>query len=290
MFLSVSTAGIEPKIGMENAIRAIKKAGFDAFDLSLHNLKADGNPVESDSYMDFAKRVKKAADEAEIICNQSHATFPPEKFGDEEYNKATFEKIRREMEIAAYVGAPVIVVHATKPMPKGYDAAEENLRFYRSLIPFCKEYGIKVAVENLFEWDELRDRRKPCGIGTSEKLSAFMEKLPKEQFTVCFDVGHAAINVENPEDAIRNLKGKIGCLHIHDNDFVVDRHLVPYLGKADWDEICRALVETGYSGDFTLETVHFDGAFPEELIGVALEFEAKVGRHLINKIKKYKGE
>ena len=194
------------------------------------------------------------------------------------------------MEIAAYVGAPVIVVHATKPMPKGYDAAEENLRFYRSLIPFCKEYGIKVAVENLFEWDELRDRRKPCGIGTSEKLSAFMEKLPKEQFTVCFDVGHAAINVENPEDAIRNLKGKIGCLHIHDNDFVVDRHLVPYLGKADWDEICRALVETGYSGDFTLETVLFDGAFPEELIGVALEFEAKVGRYLINKIKKYKGE
>ncbi len=288
MRLSTSTGYIAKKLGLEGALRAMKKAGFDAYDLSLRELSGPGCPVAEDNYMEFAKKVKDWADEVGLVCNQAHATFPPERFGDEEYNKNTFERIRREMEVAAFVGAPVIVVHATKPVPKGYDVVEENLRFYRSLIPYAKEYGIKIAVENLFEWDELRERRSPCGIGTSEKLSAFMEKLDSEYFTVCFDIGHAAINIENPEDAIRNLKGKIGCLHIHDNDFVNDRHLIPYLGKADWDEICRALAETGYEGDFTLESCVYEGAFPEELTQDALDFEVKIARYLMNKIESYK--
>ncbi len=288
MRLSTSTGSIAKKLGIEDAIRVIKETGFDAFDLSLRELSGEGTPLTADDYMDFAKKVKDIADGLGIVCNQAHATFPPEKFGDDEYNKKTFERIRREMEVAAFVGAPMIVVHATKPIPKGMDVVEENLRFYRSLIPFCEEYGIKVAVENLFEWDELRERRSPCGIGTSEKLAAFVDMLPKEYFTVCLDIGHAAINIENPEDAIRNLKGRIGCLHVHDNDYVNDRHLVPYLGKADWDEICRALADVGYKGDFTLETVIFEGSFPKELTRDALEFEVKVAKHLINKIESYK--
>jgi len=291
MLLSTSTGYIAEKHGIETALSLIKEAGFDAFDLSLRPLSGEGRPIAQDNYMEFAAQIKNIAERVGIICNQAHATFPPEKFGDEEYNKATFERIRREMEVAAFIGAPIIVVHATKPVPKGYDVVEENLRFYGSLLPFAKKYGIKIGVENLFEWDELRERRKPCGIGTSEKLASFMEKLDSEYFTVCFDIGHAAINVENPEDAIRNLKGKIGCLHIHDNDFVNDRHLVPYLGKVDWDEVLEALVEVGYKGDFTLESCTFEGSFPKELTLDALKFEVKISKYLMNKLEDYrKGE
>lgn len=290
MLLSTSTGYICKKLGMEGALRAMKEAGFDAFDLGLRELTAPGELLSGDDYMEKAKEIRDAAEALGIVCNQAHATFPPEKFGDEEYNKETFERIRREMEIAAYVGAPIIVVHATKPVPKGMDIVEENLRFYGSLLPFAKEYGIKIAVENLFEWDELRERRKPCGIGTSEKLAAFYDMLDPQWFTVCFDVGHAAINVEDPEDAIRKLGSRIGCLHVHDNDFVNDKHLVPYLGKTNWDEVSRALAEVGYEGDFTLESVSFEGAFPKELTLDALKFEAKVAKHLMNKIKSHKGE
>lgn len=288
MILSTSTGYIAGKHGVIGSLRLLKEAGFDAYDLSLRPLSREDGPVAADNYMDFAREIKAAADEIGIVCNQAHATFPPEKFGDEEHNKATFERIRREMEVAAYVGAPIIVVHATKPVPKGYDVVEENLRFYGSLLPYAKEYGIKIGVENLFEYDELRERRKPCGIGTSEKLSAFMELLDPEWFTVCFDIGHAAINVENPEDAIRNLKGKIGCLHVHDNDYVNDQHLVPYLGKTDWEEVCRAFAEIGYDGDFTLESCTFEGKFPAELTLDMLKFEVKVAKYLINKIENYK--
>ena len=288
MRLSASVVAIAGKLGYPEAMRAIKAAGFGAYDFPLRSLtKEPDAPLMREDYPDFLRQVRQAAGEAGLVCSLAHATFPPEKYGDEEYNKATFARIVREIEAAAFLGAPIIVVHAVKPLPKGVDAIAENLRFYRSLIPYSEKYNIKIGVENLFELDELRDRRKPCCIGTSDKLAAFVDLLNDDRFTVCMDVGHAAINVEDPQDAIRTLGKRIGCVHIHDNDFVNDLHTIPYLGKADWDEICKAFAEVGYKGDFTSET-GFVNAFPAELIPAALKFEATIFRHLAEKIENYR--
>lgn len=289
MLLSTSTGGIAGKLGVVGALKAIKEAGFDAYDFSLRPLtKQPDSPLMQENYLDFLREVKQTADDLGLVCNQAHATFPPEKYGDEEYNQHTFQRIIREMEAAAYVGAPVIVVHAVKPLPKDVDPIAENLRFYRSLIPYCEKYNIKVAVENLFEYDDKRERRKPCCIGTSEKLAEFMDLLGYDWFTVCFDVGHAAINVEDPEDAIRTLGKRIGCLHVHDNDFVNDRHTIPYLGKTNWEEVCKAFAEIGYEGYFTSEACTYEASFPAELIPSALQMEVAVFKHLADKIESYR--
>lgn len=286
MLLSTSTGYLVGKLGYEGTLKCMKEAGFDAYDFSAsRESKTPESPLMRENYMDFVRQLKQTADEAGLICNQAHATFPPEKYGDEEYNRTTFQRIIREMEASAYLGAKAIVVHAVKPLPKGVDAWAENLRFYRSLLPYCEKFNIKVAVENLFEYDEIRERLKPCFIGTSEKLAKFVDELGSDWFTVCLDIGHAAINVEYPEDAIRTLGKRITTVHIHDNDFVKDRHTIPYLGKADWDAICKAFADIGYEGEFTLETVLYEGAFPAELLPAALKFEAEIAKHLIAKIE-----
>lgn len=286
MLLSTSTGYLKKKLSFEEIFKALKEAGFDAYDFSASGQsRTPDSPLMRDDYLDFARQLKQQAEDAGLICNQAHATFPPEKYGDEEYNSNTFQRIIREMEVAAYLGAKAIVVHAVKPLPKEVDAWAENLRFYRSLLPYCEKFNIKVAVENLFEYDEKRERRKPCFIGTSEKLAKFVDELDSDWFTVCLDVGHAAINVEDPEDAIRTLGKRISTVHIHDNDFVFDRHTIPYLGKTDWDAVCQAFKDIGYDGEFTLETVVYEGSFPAELIPAALQFEATIARHLIAKIE-----
>ena len=285
MLLSTSTGYLKPKLSYKEVFQTMKAAGFDAYDFSASSeSKTAESPLMRDDYMDFARQLKEWAEEAGLICNQAHATFPPEKYGDEDYNRITFQRILREMEVSAYLGAKCIVVHAVKPLPKGVDAWAENLRFYRSLLPYCEKFNIKVAVENLFEIYEIRERLRPCFIGTSEKLAKFMDELNSPWFTVCFDVGHAAINGEDPEDAIRNLGKRIGCVHLHDNNWVDDQHFVPYLGKTDWDEVCKAFAEIDYQGDFTLETVHFEDRFPAEVLPDAVIFEAKLARHLMKKI------
>ena len=97
---------------------------------------------------------------------------------------------------------------------------------------------------------------------------------------------YAAINTEDPEDAIRTLGKRITAVHIHDNNFVNDRHTIPYLGKANWDAICQAFADIGYEGEFTLETVLYENSFPAELLPAALKFEAEIAKHLIAKIEK----
>ena len=285
MLLSTATSGIAKILGHEQTLQALKDAGFDAYDFSASTInKAEDSPLMKDDFMDFLLNIKKKADELGLICNQAHATFPPTKYGDEEYNQRAYRQILREMEAASVLGAKRIVVHAVKPLPKGMDSWGINLDFYRSLLPYCEKFNIQVAIENLFEPDEKRGRRRPCFIGTSEKLAKFMDELNSPWFTVCFDVGHAAINGEDPEDAVRNLGKRIGCVHLHDNDWVNDQHLVPYLGKMDWDEVCKAFAEIDYQGDFTLETVHFEDKFPAEVLPDAIQFEAKLARYLMKKI------
>ncbi len=289
MLLSTTTGHLSHAFDDEQTIVNIAKAGFDAYDFSASSISRRADCItDTPEYMNFAKKIKSVADSCGLMCNQSHANFPPEKFDDDEFNKKRFEQIRREMEMSAYLGAPIIVVHASKPLPKEVDSWKHNIEFYNKLVPYCKEYGIKIGVENLFQWDEKRDRRAPCFCGTSELLAKFYDELDPTYFTVCFDTGHAAINCEEPDDAIRNLGSRIGCLHIHDNDYVNDEHLMPYMGKMDWDAITKALADVNYSGDFTFEACSTDSFFPTEMAEKYLVFLHDLGRFLIKKIESYK--
>ena len=76
----------------------------------------------------------------------------------------------------------------------------------------------------------------------------------------------------------------LGSLHVQDTDFLGDRHTLPYMGKQDWDAICRALADIGYRGDFSFELPKYLAAYPDELLPAALEFAAATGRYLIEKI------
>jgi sugar phosphate isomerase/epimerase len=53
-------------------------------------------------------------------------------------------------------------------------------------------------------------------------------------------------------------------LHVHDNDYIDDRHTLPGLGRMDWEEIMKALAEIDYDGDFTYEADNFLVNIPRE--------------------------
>ena len=44
-------------------------------------------------------------------------------------------------------------------------------------------------------------------------------------------------------------------LHVHDNKYGIDMHLLPYFGSADWDGFSNALKEIGFNGSFSLEAL-----------------------------------
>ena len=65
-----------------------------------------------------------------------------------------------------------------------------------------------------------------------------------------------------------------------------DLHILPYLGKLNWAEICAALGEIDYQGDFTYEV---NGQLflncDEEFVPLGVGFMGTVGKHLCSMVE-----
>ncbi len=81
-------------------------------------------------------------------------------------------------------------------------------------------------------------------------------------------------------------KGLVKVLHLHDTDYMADRHTVPFLGNLNWSEIISALKRVEYDGDFSFEILTYLRHFPKELMPDALKFAHSVGRYLISEFEK----
>ena len=75
-------------------------------------------------------------------------------------------------------------------------------------------------------------------------------------FKICLDTGHVSVFSNlNLGDEVRALGNEIRVLHVHDNKFGSDLHLMPYFGIIDWREFALALKDIQFDGSFSLETM-----------------------------------
>ena len=138
-----------------------------------------------------------------------------------------------------------------------------------------------------------RDRRRHCIIpnicSVGEEFRAMMDMLDPKYFTACVDIGHAGLVGTTAPEMLRTLgHDYVGCLHVHDNDYLEDRHCPPYFFDLDWEEITQALADIDYKGDFTFESDDFLVNFPDEVFPAAYKLLHDIGRSLIKKIENKK--
>ncbi len=287
MLLSTTTSAMSRYMPLEEAIKIIKSAGFDAYDLTFCSLPND-HALYGDNRMEEAKRLKAEADEIGIICNQAHAPFPTST-GDDKKDGQIFELVVRSMEVAAYLGAKIIVVHPKQHLKYAENSEELfalNMSFYRNLLPYAKEYGIKIATENMFQWHHNASVCLDSTCSQPKEFIKYVDEINDSYLVACVDIGHAGLVDVDPCEMIRRLGYRVGCLHVHDNNKIHDHHTLPYLGKIDWDGVTAALREIGYEGDFTYEADSFLSTFPQELHPSCERLMHDVGRHLISMIGK----
>ncbi len=300
MLLSINTSCLEKKFGLIKTIDIFAEAGFDAIDLSLSASVGDKDGFfAGDDYLTKAKDVKEYVLSKGMCVNQSHAYFPT-SFDDEEKTKKAFEYVVKGMEIAAAVGAKAIVVHAKCHLNYSVygnpeKMKEANLDFYRSLIPYAERFGIKIAIENLFQWkNAVGPILGRCDISTCsrpEEHIDYIDSLNSEYVVACVDVGHANLVGQSPSGVLRALGDRVKCLHLHDNDSRLDTHMIPLtpnLNTIDWESICKTLADIGYDGDFTFET---DGSYQkcnEYTVRALAKYNHDVGRYLIDRIESFK--
>ncbi|MBE6713288.1 MAG: sugar phosphate isomerase/epimerase [Ruminococcaceae bacterium] len=281
MRISTEISSAALLVGEERAVEVMAKAGFDCYDFSMIRMakysSAEGrflfedHPLHGPDYLKFARRVRSVADSCGIPCNQSHAPFPS-------HRDQVVPYLQRAIECSAEVGAEICVIH-----PKCFSTAEENAEFYGTLLPFAKSCGVKIATENMWNWDKEKDEAFPCACSTAEDFVAHVDAVNDPFLVACLDIGHAEMRGlgTNAVEMIHALgPDRLKALHIHDNDKWHDSHRLPFTMDIDFLPIVRALKEIGYTGDFTLEVDHHLSEYGAERIEEGAKVMAQAVRKL----------
>ncbi len=246
-----STAKI---VGMKKAVELCAKAGFDAWDFSMFDMhKAVQFPypfrhqVARTYYLKLAEELRKTGLKNGVVCNQSHAPFPVS-------SPAVQSVLKLAIECTAVAGGEICIIH-----PDNNKTARENAEMYYELLPFAKSCGVKIATENMWNWDKVKKQSTFAACATGEDFRKHIDTVNDEFFVACLDLGHAEMrgSGDGAVNMIKALGHRLQALHIHDNDCLNDNHQIPFSMNIDFLPIVKALKEIGYNGYFTLEADAF---------------------------------
>ena len=137
-----------------------------------------------------------------------------------------------------------------------------ELRPVSGVLPMAlaaKDCGVKIATENMWNWDDAKDESCFAACATSESFIEHIDAVNDPYLVACLDIGHAEMRGSGSGAAnmIRALGHRLQALHIHDNDRWHDSHQIPFSMSIDFAPIAAALKEIGYKGWFTLEADHY---------------------------------
>lgn len=253
MKISTEIGSAAKFVGEEKAIELIAKAGFDAWDFSMFSMCKyswkekrvipTDHPLAIGDALAFARRLKHIGLDHGIHCNQSHAPFPS-------CCAEIRDKYKLALECTAEAGGSICVIH-----PDNNKSAAENAEMYFELLPFAKECGVKIATENMWNWNSAENQAAPAACSSHQSFLEHLNAVNDDFLVACLDIGHAEMKGlhTSSADMIRALGEKLQALHIHDNDLWHDSHQIPFSMSIDFDAVVKALREIGYSGYFTLE-------------------------------------
>ncbi len=241
-------------LGEEKAVEAVAKAGFDAWDFSMfHNIVQYNwntgiatpvdHPLAGNNYLAFARQLKRIGEDNGIFCNQSHAPFPISC-------KTIADTLKRCLELTAEAGGKICVIH-----PDNNKSPEENAETYCNLLPFAKQVGVKIATENMWNWNNEKGHAAPAACSHHDNFLAHIKAVNDDYLVACLDLGHAEMKGLDTsiEQMVKTLGPHLQALHIHDNNKLNDNHWLPYTMDIDFAAAAKALKEIGYKGEFTME-------------------------------------
>ncbi len=279
--ISTEIASTAHLVGEERAIELIAAAGFDAWDFSMFamasfdwgtgRVRETGHPLTTPGYADFARRLRRVGEDCGIHCNQSHAPFPV-------MIPAIRDLLKRAIECTAIAGGEICIIH-----PDNNKGPEENAEMYLELLPFAKEHGVRIATENMWNWNGAEDHAAPAACSHHDDFLAHIRAVDDPYFVACLDIGHAEMRGlgTTAAESIRTLGDSLQALHIHDNDCWHDCHQLPFTGSIDFAAVARALKEVDYRGYFTLECDQALRGYTAETAEQGIGCMAEAARRLV---------
>jgi sugar phosphate isomerase/epimerase len=169
----------------------------------------------------------------------------------EEYRRrAGVELVRNRIEMIARLSADVVIMH----VPGDPEAAPVR-RSLDELEPFCRERGVRIAIEN----------------GRFDAIRKLLSEYDPGYLGLCYDSGHG--NTGGGLDHLDALKDRLISVHLHDNDGTGDLHQLIFLGTVDWARLARILAESAYTKMPSMEVSMGRSGIPDETAFLQKAFE-----------------
>jgi len=151
-------------------------------------------------------------------------------------------KLERSAEMAAAVGAEVVVVHPPFRWQKQYAAT-----FVDGIAALEESTGLRFAVENMYPW------RASSRRGVEMYLPGW-DPSAEPYANTTIDLSHAAIARSDPVAMARRLGDRLRHIHLTDGTgSAKDEHLVPGRGSTRAADFLQHLGRTGFAGEIVVE-------------------------------------
>lgn len=233
------------KYSLSSAADFLSDAGFDGVDLSLDQLEPDGDDILRSVLYSFGNRAAAKG----LTIPMCHLPF----FMPNPDDKAAMARFSREiacgLRMAAMLKIPDAVIH---PIVRHESRRcrvlwlSENMHFLMPIRELAGKLGITLCMENMTGKPYATHPSEAVFGSTAEDVLELAERLDA---MVCWDFGHANLTGLCQSVELEKLRGRVRCLHIHDNDGVSDSHRIPFEcpentplgGCVDWEDAAEGL-------------------------------------------------
>lgn len=288
MKISTEFKKVADAFGRHKGLEMLAAAGFDCADISFSDMATgEESPFLQPDAVEYCKELRRHAEDLGLTVNQTHAPYRMDhKPWLEGQREDLIRRLGRSIELSGVLGARNVVVHPLHCMnylnndPKWI--MERNVEYYSALAPFAEAAGVKIAIENMWQRNKYNRYITLSVCSSPYELRDYVDacNAVSPVFTACLDVGHSVLTGHDPVNAIEVLGSRLDALHIHDVDGIDDRHTCPMTMIVDFYAIADRLRQTGYTGEWTLETTYYFDKFLPEHYGKALDDLASVSRLL----------
>lgn len=234
----------------ETWMRDMKNDGFEALnEAGFASLKSVWYAMSDDEVKRSMEKRRSDLGAVGLYVNQTHGPCPTDD-STEASRDANFAMTLRSMRGTVWIGASDIVIHPLMPKSPEFENEHErvfelNLAWIRRLLPYAKDMGIRLNIENM-PYAELE-------IAHIETLAKLVAEINDPSFGLCLDTGHCTSVGDDLPSAVHICGEKLYTTHVHDNNLRQDMHLMPFAGSINWSDFRTALTDIGFEGVVSLE-------------------------------------
>jgi sugar phosphate isomerase/epimerase len=230
--IGLSTASVYPE-SSAHAFAYAARLGYDAVEVM----------VGIDALSQQTSAVSQLAEHHEIPVCAVHA--PCLLFTQRVWGTEPWGKLERSAEMAAAVGAPVVVVHPPFRWQKEYAAG-----FVDGIAALEESTGIVFAVENMYPWRASAKRTRR----TMEMYLPGWDPSEETYANMTIDLSHAAIAHSDPIEMAVRMGSRLRHVHLTDGTgSAKDEHLVPGRGIMSADTFLAHVADSDFAGDVVIE-------------------------------------